>query len=224
MDMGDAGRWSVVAEWRRRGGTFDDLAVGLASGLGCGGVVVALGAPPSWIVLGVSGAPAARLDDLQQTLGVGPVVRALETHRMVVADLRTSDGGLLADGAASAGLSVAVAIPLRIGAATFGVLTIYHDTTVPPGPAEVAELEVVATLVAAAALDHLTGGHGAVQVVDSPDLPAMAVHQAAGMLAARFDIGVEQAYVRLRAMAYAHGCSLIEMAVEIVQRRIDPEG
>jgi len=57
-------------------------------------------------------------------------------------------------------------------------------------------------------------------------LHAPEVHQATGMIAAQLDVSLEQAFVRLRARAFADQQPLAELAADVVARRqrFDPAG
>jgi hypothetical protein len=56
-----------------------------------------------------------------------------------------------------------------------------------------------------------------------PDTLRASVHQASGMLSARFDIGVDEALFRLRAYAYAAERPINDVAQDVVARRLNIE-
>ncbi|WP_030567584.1 ANTAR domain-containing protein [Streptomyces aureocirculatus] len=46
-----------------------------------------------------------------------------------------------------------------------------------------------------------------------------AVHQAAGVVSAQAGVSLAQALLRLRAHAFRHGCSVVDVAEDVVSRR-----
>lgn len=179
----------------------------------------------------VSDPVAALLDDLQFTTGEGPSVDADGTGTVVVAgDLGGPvDAGhwpAFAPAAQAAGILAVVAVPMRVGAARVGVLTLYATGAGAPDADRYVDMLLFGVLLtaeivraqAAAAHDTLApaladaGAHRA------------EVHQASGMLSVQLGISVLDALVRLRAHAYSVGRPVDQIAAEIVARtlRLDP--
>jgi hypothetical protein len=176
-------------------------------------------------VLSASTATAAVLEELQTTLGEGP---GIDAHRAGVPvaepDLaRTSGLRWLAfcRPAVDAGAAAVFAFPLRLGAVGLGVLTLNHDH-----PGRLTDGQYVDAL---ALCDVMTHALVAIQSDVPPGTVARAlsavtddnveVHQAVGMVAVRFGLSVEEALVRLRAMAYAADRPLAAIARDVVTRR-----
>jgi hypothetical protein len=175
-----------------------------------------------WGALCTSDALATRLLDLQHTLGEGPTLDAYHSGRPAseVALGNPHDPRWVAFSvhAHSAGAGAVFAFPLRMGAARLGALTLHQRR---PGP--LTSVQHADARVWAEALTEFVvaiQAHAPPRVLAAP-LEAVAsfhaeVHQAAGMLAARFGIGVSEALVRLRAHAYAAGRPLADVAREVV--------
>jgi hypothetical protein len=125
------------------------------------------------------------------------------------------------DGAACAGVEAVFAFPLRVGAINVGVLDLYRDQ-----PGELSAEDLAAALMAAdaAALAlHYLDIDGGNAFADNDDLRAsyqMQVHQATGMVMAETSVTIEQAFLMLRARAFADGRSLADLATDVVARRV----
>jgi len=171
---------------------------------------------------------SATVEDLQLTLGEGPCVDAADTGTPVMvsdlcgsSDIARDRWPAFMQGAARAGVKAVFALPLRIGAISVGVLDLYRDR---PGElsAEVLSAALMAADAAALALLHLN--------VDDADAFAddyasrasyqMQVHQATGMVLAQTGFTIDQAFLMLRARAFADGRSLAEVAADVVDRRV----
>ena len=115
------------------------------------------------------------------------------------------------------------AMPLQLGAINLGVLDLYRGT---PGPLGRPELRDVAAAVDAATL-LLLGAHTRTDaagrdghVVDGSEHNRAEVHQATGMVLVQLDIPAQDAFVRLRAHAFAHRRPLADVARDVVARRL----
>ena len=166
---------------------------------------------------------AARVEDLQMTLGEGPCVDAVSTGAHVFLD----DLGTGADpwpgfleGAAAAGVRAVFAFPLRIGSISIGALDLYRDE-----PGELAAPDVRAAHMAADAAAHavlelgLDGGTFA-DDRESRSAYQMQVHQATGMVQEQLGIRTEEAFLLLRARAFASGRLVGDVATDVVARRL----
>ncbi len=184
-----------------------------------------------------TGPGAARIDELQFTLGDGPCVESFATGRAVlVADITdTRDGRwpIFAAAAAETGARGMFVFPLHAGTARLGVLDCYRDT-----PGALSDQDLSGALRAADAavwtlLDGVdvrsAGDPGGVQADEQLDGTVLAraeVHQATGMLIAQAGLDAAAALARLRAVAFGSGRSVVEVADEVVARRLrlGPEG
>lgn len=171
---------------------------------------------------------SATIEDLQLTLGEGPCVDAAVTGGPVLLadlgqapDVAVDRWPAFMEGAATAGVEALFAFPLRVGAISVGVLDLYRDQ-----PGELSKEEMTGALVAAdaaaMALLHLDVD-GAEAFTDDHESRAayqLQVHQATGMVTAQAGVTIEQAFLMLRARAFAESRPLAELAAEVVARRV----
>lgn len=175
---------------------------------------------------GVSEPGIATVQELQLELGEGPCVDAWSRGEpMLEPDLAEPVSvrwPTFAQAAVEAGVRAVFAYPLHIGAIRIGVLVLYRDR---PGGLEVEEAaralvladvasQVVLALQAGAAPDR-------VHELLAGEPPHWAeVHQATGMVSAQLEVPMDEAFVRLRAHAFADRRSLQEVARDVVARRL----
>ena len=174
---------------------------------------------------------SALIEELQLTLGEGPCIDAVAGRGPVlVPDLGRSPDlavdrwpGFLAE-AAHAGVQAVFAFPLRIGAISVGALDLYRDS-----PGELSEAELPAALLAAdaaalAVLQRYAGDAGADEARGawggSAARHQFQVHQATGMVQVQLGIPTEQAFLMLRARAFADGRALSDVASDVIARRL----
>jgi len=174
---------------------------------------------------------AAWVEAMQATAGEGPAVDAVATGLPVAAADLTGTRERWPEFAAALARThssgALIAVPLRLGAVRVGALDLYRDA---PGPLDTRMIAAgmhVADLIAEqlapiCALDREIPGQ-APHWLDRP-LASRVIHQAAGMIVAQLDVGVREAYVRLRAYAFGHAMSLSEVAAQVVARRIRLDG
>lgn len=205
---------------QRTDGLDASFARRCADVLGVDGLAVTLSGDDSFGELVWASDPAsARLDDLQFTLGEGPGADAADGGVLVLdADLhlvpRSRWPGFLSP-AETLGLRAVFAFPLQIGAIQVGVLTCRRST---PGPLDATEL--TDALVLADALTLTLLGDVAHGFAEHASLHRAEVHQATGMIAARLGVTPAVALVRLRAHAYATERPIVDVARDIVARRL----
>jgi len=147
-------------------------------------------------------------------------------------DLPVHEPDLRADGASrwpavappavTAGARAAFGFPLRVGTARLGALNLYVDR---PGPLSDAQhgdalllAGVVARSVLATQADAPPGTLGA-EIEAGADL-RFVVHQAAGMVSVQLGVSVTEALVRIRAHAFAYDRHLVDIARDVVARRL----
>jgi hypothetical protein len=186
---------------------------------------------PLW----VSDEVARELDELQFSLGEGPCVEAFVDRRPVlVADLAAhaeSRWPVFAAAALRTPVRALFVLPVQAGAITVGVLDLYRDT-----PGMLAPDELAGALRAADAamwtllglLDGVSGG-GRVDGTSCADghdrrpgseLRRLEVYQATGMLIEQMQVPPKIALSALRAHAFAHDQTILEVAREVVVRRL----
>lgn len=104
---------------------------------------------------------------------------------------------------------------IRIGATHRGAVDLYRGTA---GPLSRPGLDRALSLMDELVLAVLEAPHY-FDDADAPTVIDMTVHQAAGRVMAQTDSSIEEALVRLRAVAFAEGLSLTELAADVVQGR-----
>jgi GAF domain/ANTAR domain len=177
--------------------------------------------------LAVTDETAELLEDLQFTFNEGACVEAASTGRPVlVDDLRESIEVTRWPVFAAAVMErtpvrALFALPLQWGAVNLGVLDLYRLT---PGPLDDEQLSDALNSADTAALMML----GLRTDPDARDIDwldhAVAyraeVHQATGMVSVQLDVGPAEALARMRAHAFVHNRLLIDVARDVVDRRL----
>ncbi|MFI1100591.1 ANTAR domain-containing protein [Streptomyces melanogenes] len=173
-----------------------------------------------------------RLEELQLMLGEGPCVDAFEQGTAVLTpDLLTRTlqdcWPVFSDAALEAGVRAVFALPLQVGAISPGVLDLYSSVPVELSADELADALAFADFTTLVLLDA--------QIDESGDRSAdlsedgrredlgryrAEIDQATGILTVQLGVGIDAAFVRLRAHAYATGLRLAEVAADLVAHRI----
>lgn len=186
------------------------VAVGLMSEAGSAGVVAS------------ANERSSLLDELQFTLGEGPSHDAFRMRRPVlIANLGSSEGEAwpaYSAGALEAGVSGVFAFPLHIGAAAFGIFTIYLTSA---GPLDREQLAMALTFAESATevlLDaDSTSSDGSPHPAVETALGHRAeIYQAQGSVTVTLGISLAEALVRMRGHAFSHDQSLAELAALII--------
>jgi hypothetical protein len=172
-------------------------------------------------------AVAELLEDLQFTLNEGACIEAATTgHPVVVPDLHhdahVARWPMFASPVAEqTRVRTLFALPLQWGTVNLGVLDLYRAA-----PGRLSELQWRDAVSAAdtAALMMLgqrtdPGDHDG-GWLDSAFSHRAEVHQATGMVLAQLGISAEDAMARLRAHAFVHQRLLIDVARDVVSRRV----
>jgi GAF domain-containing protein len=171
---------------------------------------------------------SARIEDLQFTLGEGPCVDAAQFGTpILIPDLSIPDDIVVdrwpafIEGAAAAGVRAVFAFPLRIGAINVGVMDAYRSA---PGPLRDGELRaaLLAADAAALALLHTDTDRDDLFAddVEARSTYQLQVHQATGIVQVQLGIPTEEAFLMLRARAFALGRPLVDVATDVVARRL----
>jgi len=162
----------------------------------------------------------ARLADLQVTVGEGP---CLDVWRdggpVLVPELDTPAiqrrWPLFAPSAVRCGAAALFAFPLAVGAIRVGVLALHLSESRRLGPSTLADALAFAHLALQLHLDSRIGRDDSAPRLHDPRL-----HQATGMVSAQLEVGVEEAFTRLRARAFADDRPLTDLAADVVARRL----
>jgi hypothetical protein len=169
---------------------------------------------------------AARLDEIQLELGEGPQWDALLSARPVlVSSLDDPFDRWPAFGAAARHLGVnsVFAFPMFLGAIIVGVVGLASPRKVALQPHEISTAIHLTSRITRSAVARALHEAEQDRVPEGPSQPAMRreVHQATGMILAQLDITATEAFVRLRAHAFATSRSVQDVARDVVARTLD---
>jgi hypothetical protein len=171
---------------------------------------------------------SARIEELQFTLGEGPCVDAVRSGIPVLVGDLSEPGDLVVErwpafleGAAAAGVRAVFAFPLRIGAINVGAMDLYRAA---PGDLTASQLPAALMAADAAALAILRLDTGTDDLfADDSDINStyqLQVHQATGMVSVQAGVSMEEAFLLLRARAFAAGRPIVDVATDVVERRL----
>ena len=201
----------------------------------CVRVLEVSGAGVSMVTSGGSRVPVCATDDtamcveeLQLTLGEGPCVDAVHSGTPVLVhdltepdDLSVERWPAFMKGAEAAGVRAVFAFPLRIGALRIGAMDLYRDT---PGELTTSDLSAALMAADATALALLTLDTDRFDLAGDDRGPTAAfqsqVHQATGMVQIQLGVTTDEAFLALRARAFATGQSLTDLASDVVARKL----
>lgn len=168
------------------------------------------------------------LEDLQQVQGQGPSLDAARHGTLMLLPDMGDTSAFATDrwpglpGAIEElNVRAVFSFPLRIGIIALGALT-GHRTR--PGPMSTDQLsdafgladtiaQVAITTAAHAELPHIP-------LLDDPGLHFAEVHQATGMLADQLRTDCDHALIRLRGYAFSHDRPLLDVARDVLARRL----
>ena len=180
--------------------------------------------------LSASGELSARLEELLFTTGEGPGAEDFTFGSpMLIPDLESVAERWpgFVPAAVAAGARALFALPLQAGAIRVGVLSLYRARPGPLMPQELADALVFADIALQLLLDSSSGisGLSGYRPLDGLSDSRAEVYQAAGMISVQMGVSLEEAFVRLRAHAFAVGTPLDDIADDVVSRllRFDPE-
>jgi GAF domain-containing protein len=169
---------------------------------------------------------SALIEELQYTLGEGPCVDA-HRQRTPVAEPDLANPvevrwSAFAGPAVDAGALAVFGFPVTVGDVRLGALNLYRDR---PGPLTADQRADALVVAEVAARSILNMQADAVPGTIGVDLEAGAnfrfvVHQAAGMVAVQLGVLVQDALVRLRAHAFSSGRLVVDVATDVVDRRL----
>jgi hypothetical protein len=170
---------------------------------------------------------AAEIEDAQFTLGEGPCIDASSAGSPVLIDDLTDRAHGVQDRwpgflehAAGAGVRAVYALPLRIGAVGFGAIDLYR---LAPGPLDARQLRAALLTADAAALqllDLATDSFSLPEQDEGRSAYRFRVHGAAGMVKVQLATTVEHALAHLRAVAFAQGRSVDDVATDVIDGRL----
>jgi ANTAR domain len=168
---------------------------------------------------------SAQLEELQFTTGEGPGAQDLEFGApLLVPDLEsvTARWPIFAPAAVTAGARALFAVPLQAGAIQVGVLSTYRARPGPLAVTQLADALVLADIALQMVLDAAAGISGSpdYRPLDGLSDRRAEVYQAVGMISVQLEVDLEEAFVRLRAHAFASGTALGDAADDVVNHRL----
>jgi hypothetical protein len=232
----------LVRAWARIGAAHDgDLPVSVAAlcraavrwlGIDGASVTVVSGQVVRELLF-ASNELSGRLEDLLFTTGEGPGVTTGEGpgveefsfgSPMLVPDLEAVAGRWpgFVSAALDAGAGAMFVFPLQAGAIRVGVLSLYRAVAGSLTPGDLAEVLVFADIALQMVLDAAAG------ISSSPDYRPFdglsegraEVYQATGMVSVQLGVDLGEAFVRLRAHAFAASAGLGDVAGDVVNRKL----
>ncbi|MFM9442407.1 ANTAR domain-containing protein [Streptomyces acidiscabies] len=199
-----------------------------ADSLGLDGLGLLLGAGDRTELVQSFGEFTPALEDLQQVQGQGPSLDAARHGALILlpdvadtATFATVHWPALPGAIEALGVRAVFSFPLRIGIIALGALT-GHRTR--PGPMTTDQLTDAFSLADTLAQIAITTAVHAdlphVPLLDDPGLHFAEVHQATGMLADALNTDCDHALIRLRGYAFSHGRPLLDVARDVLARRV----
>jgi len=175
---------------------------------------------------------SALMEELEFTLGEGPCVDAYRHQRPVMEPNLANPFSIrwqaFSGPVLEAGAQAVFGFPIQIGAIKLGALNLYRDRPGPMADEQHADAMVMSDIAAHAILvqqSNAPPGTLATELASGFAIQSV-IHQATGMIAAQLECDVGEALVRLRAYAYSVDRPLVEVARDVVSRRLRfwPEG
>ena len=165
------------------------------------------------------------LAELQFAVNEGPSYVAFKTRRPVL--VPALEGSLdrwpgYSSLAVDHGVRAMFAFPMQEGAVSFGVLELYADRT---GPLDADSMAMAAAFAQAATellLDDgvITAGGEFHDGLTASSATRALIHQAQGMVMVDLGVTLAEALTRMRARAFAHDISLLELADDVISGKV----
>ena len=203
-------------------GSLCEVAAELVGVTGAGVMVLDKGVPQATLC---STDPVSSLiEELQYTLGEGPCIDAYQTGTVIAEpDLSAPSiprWAVFTPKVLDAGGRAIFGFPIRIGAVRIGALNLYRDRSGPLSDDQYADALVMSDVIARTLLVlQARAEPGSIPSELDFELQS-AVHQASGMVSVQLNISVRDAMVRLRAYAFRTDRVLIDVAQEVISRRL----
>jgi hypothetical protein len=218
--------WEWIAEFagtRDASLTLDTICSACISLTGMTGAWISRAGQPAFATDQVAG----QLADLEFLLDEGPAVDALaEGHPVAVTDLSTVRSRqacpVFTTTALAAGARSVLVVPMRVGAAEIGLFGLYSRTPTVLATSQLTEVDAFAEVALGLMLDDIRHPPADLDrwLSDGWSLHRAEIHQATGMVSVQLGVDVTESLVRLRAHAYAQARPLLEIACEVVTRRL----
>jgi GAF domain-containing protein len=169
---------------------------------------------------------AARLEELQFELGEGPQWLAMQTGQIVVIpDVNSAghdDWPILGGVITELPIGAVYSVPLRMGAVTVGVASLYRDKPGALNEDQQTTALAIASAIASTAVHRAMASATEDAATETAARPALRreVHQATGMILVQLDTTATIAYSRLQAYAFANGRTMQAVAHDVVTRKL----
>jgi len=218
--------WILAAHEGDGPASFAALCQAAVRWLGVDGASVTLsGEPTAREPLFATDELTAGLEELLLMTGEGPgAVDFRFGSPMLIPDLESVAARWpgFVPAAVKAGARAMFALPLQAGAIRVGVLSLYRALPGPLTAGELADLLAFADIALQLVLDAAAG------ISDSPEYRPLGglsdsraeVYQAIGMISVQLGVSLEEAFVRLRARAFADGAALSDLAAAVIGRKL----
>jgi hypothetical protein len=183
--------------------------------------------------LSASDETAARIEEQQALAGEGPAFDAVRTGDVIVVDDVTTGSQRWPGFAAVLGRGARgamFAFPLTFGAVAIGALDLYRAEPGRVSSDEVAAMRSVTDAVTTVLLSQQSPLGADDDAGDAasrwwnPAPSSLEVHQATGMVVAQLRVPPSIAYLRLRAHAFTADMPLVDVARDVVSRRLRFDG
>ncbi|MFF1377212.1 ANTAR domain-containing protein [Streptomyces sp. NPDC058308] len=191
------------------------------------GLVLTPGDGPAELVQS-HGERTLALEDLQQVQGQGPSLDAAR-HGALILLPDVADGSAFAPqrwpglpvAMEALGVRAVFSFPLRVGVIGLGALTGHRTRSGPMTTDQLTEaFRLTGTIAEIVIATTAESGLARTPLLDDPGLHFAEVHQATGMLAAQLDTDCDHALIRLRGYAYSHDRPLLDVARDVLGRRL----
>ncbi|MBN9238473.1 MAG: hypothetical protein BGO97_02220 [Micrococcales bacterium 70-64] len=177
-------------------------------------------------VAATSDARSKDVEIIQLGTRTGPCFEAFQTGSSIAVDdiaARRDEWPEFADLALAKGFRSMRAIPLRLRDVTLGSLNLFSERVGPLPPQDAVLAQAMADVATIGLVqDRVIARHETVagQLTAALD-SRVRIEQAKGLLAHRHDVSVEEAFALLRAHARRHRLKLHDVALDVVERRLE---
>lgn len=174
------------------------------------------------VTAAASSEASMRVEDLQFALGEGPCLDAFSAAGPVLVPdlLLAANWPGYAPAAHGLGVRAVFAFPMQVGVTQLGVLDVYREQ---PGSLSGWALTRAETYATAAAHTIAHGDHDGeelAELVTDGSAARLEVYQAQGMVMVQLGVGPDEAMARLKAHAFAEDRPLVDLAADIIARRL----
>lgn len=209
----------AVAGWLQR---VCRAAVRDLPAMGVGISILSSGSDP--IPVAASGDTSVLVEELQFVMGEGPCIDAYASRSPVLVPDLSATAATTWPGYAPAahghGVRAVFAFPLQVGAARLGAFDVYRDHVGGLSPQTLSRALTFAEVAMQGLLDAGTQNQDTGGLFEEADGNRLEVYQAQGMVMAQLGVSAEEALMRLRAYAYTHERRAVDVARDVIARKL----